>query len=64
MKEKVGEGGININVRPMLAFRKNFLQRCDILLHGDRGREVYTEYPCCCCCCCYYYFYRIGYLGN
>lgn len=43
------------NIRPMLVFRKNFLQRCDNLLHGDRDREVYTEYPYC---------YRIDHLGS
>lgn len=48
MKIWVGEKG-GRNSRPTLAFRKNFLQRCDILLHGDRDREVYTEYPCCYC---------------
>lgn len=45
-----GEGRRERNLRPMQAFRKNFLQRCDILLRDDRGKEVYTEcpYPCHC----------------
>lgn len=41
----------------MLAFRKNFLQRCGILLRGGRGRGVCTEYACCWYC-------RTGCLGG
>lgn len=38
-----------VYLRPMQAFRKNFLPRCDILLRGDQDKEVYSEYPHCYC---------------